>query len=176
MRLCAAGFTSSQRNPRYCESATGRSILTKPAAFWAGYSAGGTWSVARSPLDFRTRFLEDAGAANPLYDAKALPSGETPNETLLNLASNADFWISENVTTKGWPAPRILNRFRAYRENRVYHHEKRTIFELNAYDWYETGAMRPDLVLEDLVSLFHPGLAPGHSLMFFDLVRKEAAN
>jgi len=28
MRLCAAGFTSSQRNPRYCESAAGRSILT----------------------------------------------------------------------------------------------------------------------------------------------------
>src|SRR5262245_4219950 len=31
MRLCAAGFTSSQRNPRYCESAVGRSIMTKIA-------------------------------------------------------------------------------------------------------------------------------------------------
>ena len=29
MRLCAAGFTSSQRNPRYCESAVGRSILNR---------------------------------------------------------------------------------------------------------------------------------------------------
>jgi len=28
MRLCAAGFTSSQRNPRYCESVVGRSIVT----------------------------------------------------------------------------------------------------------------------------------------------------
>ena len=28
MRLCAAGFTSSQRNPRYCDSVVGRSILT----------------------------------------------------------------------------------------------------------------------------------------------------
>src|SRR5262245_1651617 len=28
MRLCAAGFTSSQRNPRYCETVVGRSILT----------------------------------------------------------------------------------------------------------------------------------------------------
>ena len=32
MRLCAAGFTSSQRNPRYCESAAGGSILTNAAA------------------------------------------------------------------------------------------------------------------------------------------------
>ena len=28
MRLCAAGFTSSQRNPHYCDSVVGRSILT----------------------------------------------------------------------------------------------------------------------------------------------------
>jgi hypothetical protein len=29
MRLCAAEFTSSQRNPRYCEMVAGRSILTE---------------------------------------------------------------------------------------------------------------------------------------------------
>ena len=29
MRLCAAGFTSSQRNPRYCDSVVGRFILTE---------------------------------------------------------------------------------------------------------------------------------------------------
>src|ERR1700716_779279 len=33
MRLCAAGFTSSQRNPRYCESPAGRSILTNTVSF-----------------------------------------------------------------------------------------------------------------------------------------------
>ena len=47
MRLCAAGFTSSQRNPRYCESAAGRSILTEAhfrrtlaRRFWPAYPAG----------------------------------------------------------------------------------------------------------------------------------------
>jgi hypothetical protein len=29
MRLCAAGFTSSQRNPRHYDSVVGRSILTE---------------------------------------------------------------------------------------------------------------------------------------------------
>src|SRR5439155_21479824 len=28
LRLCSASFTSSQRNPRYCEKVVGRSILT----------------------------------------------------------------------------------------------------------------------------------------------------
>jgi len=34
MRLCAARFTSSQRNPRYYESVVGRSILTQRASHW----------------------------------------------------------------------------------------------------------------------------------------------
>src|SRR6516165_9393519 len=33
VRLCAAGFTSSQRNPRYRETVVGRSILTNQSGF-----------------------------------------------------------------------------------------------------------------------------------------------
>jgi iron complex transport system substrate-binding protein len=95
---------------------------------------------------------------------------------LLSLVADADYWISDSVSAKGWPNEDFLRHFRAYRDNRVYHHEKRSNFALNAYDWYETGVMRPDLVLEDLVSLFHPELVPGRELMFFDHFQKEAAH
>jgi len=37
MRLCAAGLTSSQRNPRQCDSVVGRSIVTKPGGL--GFAA-----------------------------------------------------------------------------------------------------------------------------------------
>jgi iron complex transport system substrate-binding protein len=153
-----------------------RAADSKPVVFWAGVSAGGTWSAAQSPLDLRTRYLMDVGVRNPLFDEKALPSGQVTNEKLLGLASEADFWISDNHTGKGWPDPQFLNHFKAYRNNRIYHHEKRTIFELDAYDWYELGAMRPDLVLEDLISLFHPEIVRQHDLVFFDRMAREARN
>jgi len=41
MRLCAAGFTSSQRNPRYCDSVVGRSILTEARKSQSGYPGSG---------------------------------------------------------------------------------------------------------------------------------------
>jgi len=46
MRLCAAGFTSSQRNPRYCET-VGRSILTDEHSPGVGHVRVATarWSV-----------------------------------------------------------------------------------------------------------------------------------
>jgi iron complex transport system substrate-binding protein len=167
-------FSVAEKSERLARGA--RSAAIKPIVFWAGVSSGGTWSVAQSSLDLRTRYLMDAGVQNPFFDERSLPAGQVPNEKLLGLAAEAEYWISDSHTSKGWPEKQFLNHFRAYRENRIYHHEKRSIFELDAYDWYELGAMRPDLVLEDLVSLFHPDLVPDHELMFFDSMKKEKSN
>jgi iron complex transport system substrate-binding protein len=151
-----------------------RQAPVKPIAFWAEYSAGGTWSVARSPQDLLTSYLTDAGAINPFFDRNALPGGEVPNEKLLGLAAESDFWISGSRKLKGWPDSQFLDHFKAYRSHHVYHHHKRSDLDLNVYDWYETGALRPDLVLEDLISLFHPEIVGKHELMFFDRAAKEA--
>ncbi|MEL7248525.1 MAG: hypothetical protein AAFZ63_00405 [Bacteroidota bacterium] len=48
-----------------------------------------------------------------------------------------------------------------------YHYQKRTRHEHDAYDWYETPEVRPDLVLEDLASILYPHLLPEHELLFF---------
>lgn len=167
-------FEVAAKSERLARQARG--AASQPAVFWAGISSGGTWSAARSPHDLRTRYLMDAGVRNPLFDENALPSGQVSNEKLLGLASEADFWISDNHTGKGWPDRQFLNHFKAYRNDRVYHHEKRTIFELDAYDWYELGAMRPDLVLEDLISLFHPEIVREHDPVFFSRVAREVRN
>jgi iron complex transport system substrate-binding protein len=151
-----------------------KGLPNKPAVIWAGFDKGGMWSAARSPLDMRAQYLEDAGGNNLLANEKALPSGLITTEELLARAAGAEFWIAESVTTKGWPDERFLNRISAYLHGNVYHHEKRSIFEFDAYDWYETGAMRPDLVLQDLVALFHPELKTNHATLFFDHVKQAA--
>jgi cobalamin transport system substrate-binding protein len=145
----------------------------KPRAVWANYEGGGFWRAARSPRDLRAHYLEDAGAINPLADEQALISGRLSTEQLLKLAGDADYWITENHTTQGWPDKTYMQQFKAYRAGRIYHHQKRTNFEVPAYDWYETGAERPDLVLTDLAALFHPGLFPGHTQLFFEPLKTE---
>jgi len=145
----------------------------KPRAIWVNYEGGGFWRTARSPYDLRAHYLEDAGAINPLADEHSLISGRLSTEQLLKLAGDADYWITENHTIQGWPDKIYLQQFKAYRTGRIYHHQKRTNFEVPAYDWYETGAERPGLVLKDLSALFHPELFPGHTQLFFETLKTE---
>jgi iron complex transport system substrate-binding protein len=161
---------------RQCEAIKQRaqSAPSKPKAVWANYESGGFWRVARSPLDLRTHYLADAGALNPLFDENSLSVARLSNEQLVALAADADVWITESVNTQGWPDESFLQRFKAWRNRRVYHHQKKTDFTIPAYDWYETGVVRPDLALADLLALFHPDLLPDHELMFFDLVMPGA--
>ena len=93
------------------------------------------------------------------------------NERLLELGKDADFWIVNSINDESWPTIEYLKSFKAYRNGQVYHYQKRTRYEHNAYDWYETPEVRPDLVLEDLVSIFYPHLLPDHTPIYFEKVK-----
>lgn len=103
------------------------------------------------------RLIEDAGAEV----AGALPgtaSSIMTVEKAFSLASEADFWIHP-----GWAAS--LDELRSYnplfgdfavlREGKVYNNTLRSN-PGGGNDYYESGSVRPDLVLQDLVSIFHP--------------------
>ena len=38
-------------------------------------------------------------------------------------------------------------------------------------DYWETGAARPDLILEDLVHIFHPDVNPNHVFNFYQKLK-----
>ncbi len=126
------------------------------------------WKAHRN--DFYASYLQVI-STNVLKDDGPTHSVGMNNETLLQLAKDADFWLVNNTEDTDWPPSSYLNSFKAYREGNVYHYQKRTRHEHNAYDWYETPVVRPDLVLEDLVAIFYPELLPGHELMFLEKVK-----
>lgn len=127
------------------------------------------WNAHRN--DFYASFLEAAGAINVLKDNGPTHAVEMNNERLFALAKDADVWIVNSTSDQDWPPANFLSSFKSYRNNRVYHYQKRTRHEHDAYDWYETPEVRPDLVLEDLVSIFYPHLLPNHELLFFEKVK-----
>ena len=127
------------------------------------------WNAHRN--DFYASFLVAAGAENVLQDNGPTHAVGMNNEQVLTLAKDADVWIANSLSDKNWPSSTYLKSFKAYRNKSVYHYQKRTRYEHDAYDWYETPEVRPDLVLEDLVSIFYPNLLPDHQLLFFDKVK-----
>ncbi|MEM9647148.1 MAG: ABC transporter substrate-binding protein [Bacteroidota bacterium] len=132
-------------------------------------SESSDWSAHRN--DFYASFLEASGAVNVLADDGPTHAVGMNNEKMLSLAKDADFWMVNSTSDETWPPAEYLNSFEAYRKGQVYHYQKRTRHEHNAYDWYETPEVRPDLVLEDLVSIFYPDLLPAHELVYFEKVQ-----
>ena len=128
------------------------------------------WSGHRN--DFYASFIEAAGAENLLKDDGPNHPVGLNNEQLLVMAKDADVWIANSTSDLDWPPANYLESFNAYRNQEVYHYQKRTRYEHNAYDWYETPEVRPDLVLEDLISMFYPDLLPNHELLFFEKIEQ----
>ncbi len=126
------------------------------------------WKAHRN--DFYASYLQ-AVSNNILKDDGPTHSVGMNNEQLLELAKEADFWMVNNVSDENWPPMNYLKSFKSYREGNVFHYQKRTNHANNAYDWYETPEVRPDLVLEDLVSIFYPELLPDHEPIFFEKVK-----
>ena len=132
-------------------------------------SSEADWNAHRN--DFMASYLAGIGVTNVLKDNGPTHQVGITNEYLIAQAKEADFWIVNSTTDKDWPPLAYLTIFKAYREGNIYHYQFRTNHEHNAYDWYETAEVRPDLVLEDLVHIFYPEVLPGHKLFFFDKVK-----
>lgn len=129
---------------------------------------------------YEHRLLTDAGGDNLFGDPEEGGSDasrqrvELSEDTLLDRAASVEVWITSGLDDQTWPAGAFLNSFQAYREGRLYHRNRPTIPGTDANNWKETGSVRPDLILADLI---HPGLLPDHEPMFLgpvELTKKGA--
>ncbi len=128
----------------------------------------GRWHVARGN-SFAARFLSDAGAD---YIWKDLPgNGSMPMdiEMVYDRASEAEFWVNPGIWTSleqaVQSAPRMAD-FRSVREKRLYNRNKRTGAN-GANDYWESGMIKPDVILADLIKIFHPELLPEYTLYYY---------
>ena len=89
-------------------------------------------------------------------------------EEALLLASKADFWINLGQVASKEELCATVPRFAgvdAVKFGRIYNNTKRTT-ESGGSDFWESGAVRPDLILRDLVKILHYE-APTDSLYYY---------
>lgn len=145
----------------------------KPGVLWGMHSKSGNWIVRANGAI--AELMEAAGAENPFADSQAAITETKANglsegipisdEIVLTQADKIDFIISFQSTTENWPPSSYMKTFPAFRDKGIYHHFKR-YKDYGAHDWYQTASMRPDLLLMDLIKLFHPDILPSHELYF----------
>jgi iron complex transport system substrate-binding protein len=141
---------------------------THPTVF-TGFGIKGTWYIPGGK-SYVAQFLKDAGAEYLWSDN--LETGSIPLgfEAIYERAANAKFWLPGNLN---WRSLRDLQtedtrngQFQAFKTGQVYNNNLR----LNAAgsdDYWESGLVNPDLVLADLIRIFHPEVLPKHGLIYY---------
>ena len=127
-----------------------------------------TWHMAGGE-SFAARLIEDAGADFLWNDNPSTQAIPLDLESVYLRAVDADLWINPGAATSLEDIGRLDERFldlRVVRQGQVFNNNRR-INAAGGNDYWESGTVRPDLVLADLIRVFHPDLLADHRLVYY---------
>ena len=142
-------------------------ISARPTVF-TNTDFQGSWYVPGGE-SYAAILLKDAGADYLWADTPGTGANPLAFEEVFDAAKEANFWL--NVGFAGDLASLLMMDeryadFDAFAEEKVYNYNKR-VNANGGMDYFESGTARPDLVLADLVAIFHPGLLPEHDFYYY---------
>lgn len=128
---------------------------------------GDTWYTAGGN-SYMGRFMKDAGANYLWSDLKNSGSVPLTFEKVFSKAINAQFWlIKYNNTQFNMTREQLGDEYDLYKNFAAY--KNKNVFAVNSgtTPFYEEGPLEPDVVLADLVSIFHPEVLPRYQRKYY---------
>ncbi|HEX8656750.1 MAG TPA: ABC transporter substrate-binding protein [Hymenobacter sp.] len=153
-------------------AALGRRATKRPKVV-VGLPFKDVWYVPDAD-SYLTQFLRDAGTTYAWDRAKA-PSGSLALafETVAPVALTADCWLQTGAARTRADILAQDARYAAFapfKSGRVYNNNRRTNAQ-GSNDYWESGAVRPDLVLADMLKILHPELLPTWQLYYYQQLK-----
>lgn len=129
----------------------------------------GSWTVSGGG-SFMARLIADAGGAYLWADTKGSGGLTLSVEAVYERALTADIWLSPSLMASKISDVTALDRrfsgLPVVKSGRIWNNNLR-MNATGGNDFFESAVIRPDLVLADLVAIFHPELMPGAALTWF---------
>jgi iron complex transport system substrate-binding protein len=139
----------------------------------SGSNSKGTWFMPGGK-SYIAQLINDAGGAYHYKNESSKGSIPLSFEIVLENLVDADIWVGPRASS----LPELLlmderyELFKAYQTGQVYNIDNR-VTETGGNDYWESGVARPDLMLKDIISIFHPDLLPDHELHFYRKLTNE---
>ena len=118
---------------------------------------------------WQAQMIKDANAEYLWADTKGSGSLSLSFESVLDKAQDADFWISAGQFTSYsgmLEQSQHYSQFKAVQDKKVFS-VSMSKGETGGVIFYELGPNRPDLILKDLISIFHPQLLENYQPTFY---------
>lgn len=144
-----------------------RGVTHRPTVF-CNAAWRGTWYMPGG-ASYTARFLEDAGARYLWREDTSAGTVPLAIETVVDRVRDADYWVDTNLCRSLAELKGVDDRyslFASFRSGKVFNNDAK-VNPKGGNDYWETGIARPDLVLADLISIFHPELVPGHQRIWY---------
>lgn len=144
-----------------------RNLKDKPTVM-CGLPWKGAWYIPGGE-SYLAQMIRDAGGNYLWNDIKQRESVPINFEKVIERASNADFWINTGTSNSLNDVANEdirLQKVKPFIQKKVFNNNALTC-ETGGNDFWESGIVRPHIILKDLIKIFHPELLPSHSLVYY---------
>jgi iron complex transport system substrate-binding protein len=127
-----------------------------------------TWYMAGGK-SFAAKLIEDAGGSYLWSDHPSTQAVPLDLEAVYLRAVNADIWINPGAASSLDDISLLdarLGDLEVVKTAQVFNNNAR-LSAGGGNDYWESGTVRPDLVLADLISVFHPDLMTDHRFVYY---------
>lgn len=145
--------------------------LTERPTVFANTPFEGTWYMPGGQ-SYTAQLFDTAGADYLWNDDASTSTLFLDFESVFDRAAEADYWLNLGFVFSLADLEASDERFAdfaAFQNGSVYNYDLRSN-EFGGNDFFESAAANPQLVLSDLIKIFHPDLLPDHELVYYRLV------
>lgn len=132
----------------------------------------GSWHVPGGN-SYTATFLRDAGANFPWSDSEETGALQKDFEVVYAIGLEADIWLNPGTAETKQDILTNDSRFKDFKPfqtGEIYNNIKRVKIS-GGNDFWESGVVHPEILLADLVKIFHPEIVPEHTLYYYQKVK-----
>lgn len=163
-------FSAIEHRYNELKELTAEGKVTRRPIVFSGEIHGGNW-YAVGGKSFLAQLFKDAGADYFLKDDDRSGGVTLDFETVYNQVDEADYWRIVNSYPGTYDYKALKDQDPRYADFRAFK-EKGVIYcNMREKPFYESMPTEPEVVLGDLLHIFHPNLLPDHTPVYYDLLK-----
>lgn len=142
----------------------------RPSVF-TGMAFKGEWTIPGGK-SFAAQYFRDAGAAYLWSDDARTGNFQVTLSEVIERAAHARYWLHPGDASDLAGMQKSDSRytfFDAWKNAQVYNNNAQ-VHPAGGNAYWESGIVYPNIILKDLVFIFHPELLPGHRLQYYTLL------
>lgn len=145
------------------------SAKEKPTVL-SGELHSGNWYVVGGK-SYLAQLFRDAGANYFMKNDHESGGFYVDFETVYSQGANADYWRTVNSYNGQFDYDALKQSDARYADFKAFKEKKLIYCNLRSTPFYENTPVEPEVVLADLIKIFHPELLPDHTPVYYELLK-----